>query len=187
MTVNYGELRKGMAIEMDDALTSSSSTSSARCSSAPLPCASSSANSQPVGRSSAHSPDTMWTSSSPMWSVARRSTSTRTTASTTSWIPTPTTNFPYPPTRFPTACSFLVEQIEVDLVLYRENPVAIELPITVNLEVTETVPGVRGDTAQGGTKPATLQTGLVVQVPLFINQGELVKVDTRSGQYLSRA
>ena len=57
----------------------------------------------------------------------------------------------------------------------------------MNLEVTETVPGVRGDTAQGGTKPATLQTGLVVQVPLFVTQGEMIKVDTRNGQYLSRA
>lgn len=95
--------------------------------------------------------------------------------------------FPLSDSQITDALQFLVEQIEVDLVLFRDNPVAIELPITVNLEVTETVPGVRGDTAQGGTKPATLQTGLVVQVPLFVNQGELIKVDTRTGQYLSRA
>lgn len=95
--------------------------------------------------------------------------------------------FPLSDTQITDALQFLVEQTEVDLVLFRDNPVAIELPITVNLEVSETVPGVRGDTAQGGTKPATLQTGLVVQVPLFVNQGELIKVDTRTGQYLSRA
>lgn len=95
--------------------------------------------------------------------------------------------FPLSDSQITDALQFLVEQIEVDLVLFRDSPVAIELPITVNLEVAETVPGVRGDTAQGGTKPATLQTGLVVQVPLFVNQGELIKVDTRTGQYLSRA
>ncbi len=81
---------------------------------------------------------------------------------------------------------YLVEQIEVELILYRENPVAIELPITVDLTVSETVPGVKGDTAQGGTKPATLETGLVLNVPLFVNGGDQVKVDTRTGQYLSR-
>ena len=95
--------------------------------------------------------------------------------------------FPLSSDQIADGLQFLVEQVEVDLVLYRDNPVAIELPITVNLEVTETVPGVRGDTAQGGTKPATLQTGLVVQVPLFVTQGEMIKVDTRNGQYLSRA
>ncbi len=95
--------------------------------------------------------------------------------------------FPLSDSQITDALQFLVEQTEVDLVLFRDSPVAIELPITVNLEVAETVPGVRGDTAQGGTKPATLQTGLVVQVPLFVNQGELIKVDTRTGQYLSRA
>ena len=82
---------------------------------------------------------------------------------------------------------YLVEQTTVDLVLFRENPVAIEMPITVELEVAETDPGFKGDTAQGGSKPATLETGLVVNVPLFINQGDRLKVDTRSGQYLSRA
>ncbi len=82
---------------------------------------------------------------------------------------------------------YLIEQITVDLVLFRENPVAIEMPITVELEVAETTPGFKGDTAQGGTKPATLETGLVVNVPLFVSQGEKIKVDTRTSQYLSRA
>ena len=82
---------------------------------------------------------------------------------------------------------YLVDQTTVDLVLYRGAPVALELPTAVDLKVVETPPGFRGDTAQGAIKPATLQTGLVVQVPLFINEGEMVKVDTRTGQYLSRA
>jgi len=82
---------------------------------------------------------------------------------------------------------YLIDQINVDLVLFRENPVSIELPITVELEVKETGPSFKGDTAQGGTKPATLESGLVVNVPLFVSQGEKIKVDTRTGQYLSRA
>lgn len=84
------------------------------------------------------------------------------------------------------AAQYMVEQTTVDLVFYHGGPIAIELPITVDLKVTETAPGVRGDTAQGGTKPAKLETGLVVQVPLFINEGDTVRVDTRTGQYLSR-
>lgn len=94
--------------------------------------------------------------------------------------------FPLASDQITDSLPFLVEQIEVELVLYQGNPVAIELPITVDLAVSETVPGVRGDTAQGGTKPATLETGHVLNVPLFVNAGEKVKVDTRTGQYLSR-
>ena len=82
---------------------------------------------------------------------------------------------------------YLVEQTTADLVFFRDNPIAIELPITVELKVTETIPGVRGDTAQGASKPATLETGLVVTVPLFVNEGDVLKVDTRTGSYLSRA
>ena len=81
---------------------------------------------------------------------------------------------------------YLIEQITVDLVLFEDNPVAIELPNSVDLEITETPPGFKGDTAQGGTKPATLETGLVITVPMFVSSGEKVKVDTRTGQYLSR-
>ena len=94
--------------------------------------------------------------------------------------------FPLSEDQIGSAIQFLVEQTTVDLVLFRDEPITIELPITVDLEVTETVPGVKGDTAQGGTKPATLETGFVVQVPLFVNQGAKVKIDTRSGDYLSR-
>lgn len=81
---------------------------------------------------------------------------------------------------------YLVDQTTVDLVFYQGAPIAIELPIAVDLKVRETAPGVRGDTAQGGTKPATLETGLVLQVPLFVNIGDTVRVDTRTGEYLSR-
>ena len=65
-------------------------------------------------------------------------------------------------------------------------PAAVELPTFVEIAIARTDPGVRGDTAQGGTKPATLETGAVVQVPLFLNAGDIVKVDTRTGQYLGR-
>jgi len=95
--------------------------------------------------------------------------------------------FPLSEEQIKDSLRYLIEQINVDLVLFRDNPVAIELPITVDLEVTETVPGFKGDTAQGGTKPATLETGLVVNVPMFVAQGEKIKVDTRTGNYLSRA
>ena len=85
------------------------------------------------------------------------------------------------------ALQYLVEQTTADLVFYNDEPIAIELPLAVGLKVVETPPGVRGDTAQGGTKPATLETGLVLQVPFFVNEGETIKVDTRTGEYLSRA
>ena len=85
------------------------------------------------------------------------------------------------------AIQYLVEQTTVDLVFFRGAPITIDLPVMVELRVTEAAPGVRGDTAQGGTKPAKLETGPVIQVPLFVNEGETVKVDTRTGEYLSRA
>jgi elongation factor P len=75
----------------------------------------------------------------------------------------------------------------LELVFHEDAVVDVNLPASVELEVTETEPGLQGDRVSGATKPATLQTGAVVQVPLFINVGERVKVDTRSGQYLSRA
>lgn len=71
--------------------------------------------------------------------------------------------------------------------LFNGAPLAVAAPNQVVLQVTETDPGVRGDTATGGTKPATLETGAVVKVPLFVETGELIKVDTRTGLYLSRA
>ena len=82
--------------------------------------------------------------------------------------------------------NYLKEQTEVQLLFYKGEALSVELPTTVDLKVAETPPGTRGDTAQGGTKPATLETGLVVSVPLFVNAGEMVRVDTRTGEYVSR-
>jgi elongation factor P len=84
------------------------------------------------------------------------------------------------------AVNYMKDGLTLELLSYNDEPIGVELPITVDLEVTETDPGFKGDTATGGTKPATLETGLVVQVPLFVNQGERIKVDTRSATYLER-
>lgn len=81
---------------------------------------------------------------------------------------------------------FIRENDIVDLLTYNDEPIDIELPPAVFLDVTETDPGLKGDTASGATKPATLETGLVVNVPLFINVGDKLKVDTRSGEYIER-
>lgn len=72
------------------------------------------------------------------------------------------------------------------ITLWNNSPLLVEAPNFVELQITETDPGVKGDTASGGVKPATLSTGAVVRVPLFVDQGETVKVDTRSGEYVSR-
>jgi elongation factor P len=82
---------------------------------------------------------------------------------------------------------WLREGDTIELVFHRDTVVDVNLPASVELEVTETEPGLQGDRVSGATKPATLETGATVQVPLFINVGERVKVDTRSGAYLSRA
>jgi elongation factor P len=85
------------------------------------------------------------------------------------------------------AVNYLTENATCDLLTYEDQPIGIELSAAVELTVAQTDPGVRGDTAQGGTKPATLETGLLVQLPLFINTGDRVKIDTRSGEYLGKA
>ncbi len=85
------------------------------------------------------------------------------------------------------ALLYLKENIEVVVSMYEEKPIGVELPIFVELEVKETEPGVKGDTVSGGNKPATLETGAIVQVPLFINIGDVIKVDTRTGGYITRA
>jgi elongation factor P len=95
--------------------------------------------------------------------------------------------FPLAKDSMPDALPFLVEEMVVEMVFYEDNPIAIELPIIVELEVTDSPPGLKGDTATGATKLATLQTGHQLQVPLFVNEGEKIKVDTRTGEYLSRA
>ncbi len=84
------------------------------------------------------------------------------------------------------AARFLKEGMEVEVVFHEGTPIEVELPTSVELVVVETPPGVRGDTAQGGSKPARLETGAVVQVPLFVEVGDRIRVDTRTGQYLER-
>ena len=85
------------------------------------------------------------------------------------------------------APKYLLENMTIGIQFYQGEPVGVDLPTTVVLEVVHTEPGFKGDTAQGATKPATLQTGITIQVPLFVEQGERIKVDTRTGEYLSRA
>lgn len=82
---------------------------------------------------------------------------------------------------------FLKENMNVNLVIYKGETIGIQLPNTVELEVVETEPGIKGDTATGGSKPAKLETVLVVQVPLFVQEGDRLIIDTRSGEYVSRA
>jgi elongation factor P len=84
------------------------------------------------------------------------------------------------------AASFLTENLVVNMLLFQGRPIGINLPNFVELKVTQADPGIKGDTAAGATKPATLETGFVIQVPLFIEQGELLKIDTRTGSYVER-
>lgn len=84
------------------------------------------------------------------------------------------------------AAKYLKENVIVDLLTYDGKPIEIELPTTVDLKVVETAPGFKGDTATGGGKPATLETGLVITVPFFVNVGDVVRVDTRDGSYVTR-
>jgi hypothetical protein len=81
---------------------------------------------------------------------------------------------------------YLKENMECEGLVHEGNVLSVELPFFVELEVTETDPGLRGDTAQGGTKPAKLETGAVIQVPLFVEIGDVVKVDRREDKYLTR-
>ena len=84
------------------------------------------------------------------------------------------------------AINFLKENMTLHIVMYQGKSIGVDLPNYVELAVIETAPGVRGDTATGGTKPATLETGYIVQVPLFVNTGDVLQVDTRTGLYLKR-
>ena len=84
------------------------------------------------------------------------------------------------------ARDFLKENTEVEILFIESSPVTVELPNFIEIRIAKTDPGIRGDTATGGSKPATLETGAVIQVPLFLNEGDVVKVDTRSGDYLGR-
>jgi elongation factor P len=85
------------------------------------------------------------------------------------------------------AANYMLENAEVIVAIHEGNPLYVELPASVALEITYTEPGIQGDRSSGGTKPATVETGIDIQVPLFIKQGEKVLVDTRDGSYLGRA
>jgi elongation factor P len=85
------------------------------------------------------------------------------------------------------AVLYLIENLNLKVLFFNQQPVAAELPNFVELTVAQAEPGFKGDTASGGTKPATLESGAVIQVPLFINEGDRLKVDTRTGTYIERA
>lgn len=85
------------------------------------------------------------------------------------------------------AVKYLKENMTLNVLMYQGKPMGVDLPNYVELAVVETTPGIKGDTASGGSKPATLETGYIVQVPFFINVGDVLQIDTRTGQYLKRA
>jgi len=85
------------------------------------------------------------------------------------------------------ATKFLKENMNIGVMFFQGTVIGVDLPTSVELTVVETDPGIRGDTATGGTKPATMETGCVVKVPLFINVGEVLRIDTRTGEYIERA
>ncbi len=85
------------------------------------------------------------------------------------------------------AAGYLTDGMTLSLSLYNGTPIGVDLPASVELEVTYAEPAAKGDTRTGATKPVTLETGISVQVPLFVEQGDRVKVDTRTGEYLTRA
>ena len=95
--------------------------------------------------------------------------------------------FPLTPEQLGDALSYLKENDTLFLLQYDGRILGVELPTAVELEVTQTEPGFKGDTANASFKPATLETGLAIDVPLFVNQGDRIRVDTRSGRYLERA
>lgn len=94
--------------------------------------------------------------------------------------------FELPASQIEYELDFIKENMSVDIVMFQGEVIGLDLPKNVELEVTETEPGLKGDTVSGGTKSATLETGLVVQVPLFINQGDILVISTSDGKYVSR-
>lgn len=82
--------------------------------------------------------------------------------------------------------NYLKENMELGILFYNGRPIGIDLPLFVELKVAQTDPGFRGDTATGGTKPAVMETGAVVKVPLYLNEGEVIKIDTRTGSFIER-
>ena len=94
--------------------------------------------------------------------------------------------FPLSPEQLGDAIHYLKDGMELELLTYDNQPVGVEMPMNVVLEVTQTDPGFKGDTATGGNKPARLETGLTINVPLFVNTGDRIRVDTRDGSYIER-
>jgi elongation factor P len=94
--------------------------------------------------------------------------------------------FPLPEAVLEDASQYLVENMQIELSSYEGEPLDVDLPITVDLEVVEAPPGFAGDTAQGATKEVTLETGLKISVPLFIETGDVLRIDTRDGRYVTR-
>ena len=84
------------------------------------------------------------------------------------------------------ALKYLKENMTIQILMFQQKSIGIDLPNFVELKVVETAPGIKGDTASGGTKPATLETGYVVQVPFFMNEGDVLQIDTRTGHYIKR-
>ncbi len=84
------------------------------------------------------------------------------------------------------AVNYLIENISVDVVYFLEKPVSVELPTFIEATIVKSDPGVKGDTATGANKPAQIETGFTVMVPLFVNEGDKIRIDTRSGEYLER-
>ena len=118
---------------------------------------------------------------------ARCSISTRTATITTSWTPTRYEQIHMSAEVLGDAVNYIKPDSVIAVEFYGAEPVGIELPVTVDLKVTDTVPGIKGATASNQIKPATIETGLVVNVPPFINTGDVIRVSTESGEYLSRA
>ena len=92
-----------------------------------------------------------------------------------------------PGARIQDELKYLKENMVVSIIMFGTETLGVELPNTVDLEVKETEPGIRGDTSSGGSKPATMETGLVVQVPFFVNEGDILTINTADGTYISRA
>ena len=92
-----------------------------------------------------------------------------------------------PEARIEDELKYLLENMEVNIIMHGDEILGVDLPNTVELEVSETEPGIKGDTASGGSKPATMETGLVVQVPFFVNAGDKLVINTTDGSYISRA
>jgi len=84
------------------------------------------------------------------------------------------------------AKNYLTEGLVISVLFYKGNPIGVDIQNFVNLKIIKTEPGIKGDTAQNATKPATLETGYVIQVPLFVEEGDMVKIDTRTGEYIER-